>query len=37
METAYGDPGHQPTTDEVLRYLAWTTAMRRDMHGRAGA
>jgi hypothetical protein len=37
METAYGDPDHEPTADEVLRYLRWAADMRRAMHGRTGA
>jgi hypothetical protein len=37
LETAYGDPDHRPTDGELLRYLAWTTTMRRDMRRRVGA
>ena len=37
LETAYGDPEHRPNDDELMRYLAWTTVMRREMRGRAGA
>ncbi len=34
LETAYGDPHHRPTDAEVIRYLAWTTRLRRDMRRR---
>ena len=37
FETAYGDPDHRPTDDEIVRYLSWATSMRREMRGRAGA
>ena len=31
LDTAYGDPEATPSPDEVERYLAWGTAMRRGM------
>ena len=31
METAYGDADAVPSDDELERYLAWGTAMRRRM------
>jgi len=31
METAYGDAEASPSLDEMERYLAWTTRMRRLM------
>lgn len=37
LETAYGDPEHRPSDGELLRYLAWTSTMRRDMRRRADA
>lgn len=36
METAYGDPDATPTLNEMERYLAWTSRMRRLMTPRAG-
>jgi hypothetical protein len=37
LETAYGDPEHSPSDDELLRYLSWATAMRREMRERVRA
>jgi len=37
LDTAYGDPDHRPTDDELIRYLAWTEEMRREMRRRPGA
>lgn len=37
LETAYGDPEHHPTDDDLLRYLAWTAAMRRERNRRPRA
>lgn len=37
LETAYGDPEYRPSDAELLRYLAWTTDMRREMRRRFGA
>ncbi len=37
METAYGDPDAVPTSDEMERYLVWTTSMRRQMRRRTDA
>ena len=31
METAYGDPEADAPTDELLRFLRWSAAMRRRM------
>ena len=31
LDTAYGDPQARPSDDELERYLAWGTAMRRGM------
>lgn len=37
LDTAYGDPDHVPTDDEVERYLAWSRDMRRGMSRRTHA
>jgi hypothetical protein len=37
METAYGDPDHVPTDDEMERYLSWGREMRRGMRRRTHA
>lgn len=37
LETAYGDAQAQPSDDELERYLAWGTAMRRTMRRREHA
>ena len=31
LDTAYGDPAAVPPTDELLRFLKWSRAMRRRM------
>lgn len=31
LDTAYGDPEARPPHDDVERYLAWGTTMRRNM------
>ncbi len=31
LETAYGDAGIRPPTDEIARYLAWSRRVRRRM------
>ncbi len=36
METAYGDPGAAPPTDELAGFLAWSAAMRRRMRREQG-
>ena len=30
MDTAYGDPEASPPVDEFVRYLKWSSRMRRD-------
>jgi hypothetical protein len=35
METAYGDPEHEPAAHEIERYLVWTTRMRQLMRRRS--
>ena len=35
METAYGEPDHEPTTHEIERYVVWTARMRQMMRRRA--
>ena len=35
METAYGDPDAVPTTEEMERYLVWSSRMRQQMRRRA--
>jgi hypothetical protein len=35
MDTAYGDPAHEPAANEVERYVVWTTRMRQLMRRRA--
>lgn len=37
LETAYGDPEATPSHDDVERYLAWGTSMRRNMRRRTHA
>lgn len=35
LDTAYGDPDAVPPPDDLVRYLAWGTEMRRRMSRRA--
>lgn len=37
LETAFGDEAASPGADELERYLAWGTRMRRDMRREPGA
>ena len=34
METVYGDTGARPTDDELERFLAWASWLRREARGR---
>jgi hypothetical protein len=34
LETTYGDPHARPPADELERYLAWSTRLRRHMRRR---
>lgn len=34
METAYGDPDHEPAAHEIERYVVWTSRMRALMRRR---
>lgn len=31
MDTAYGDPEAPAPTDDLIRFLRWAAAMRREM------
>ena len=34
LDTAYGDPEADPPLDEVVRFMKWARAMRREMRRR---